>query len=249
MGVALVDRILEGMTEDAIPGAAEDDESLIPEPPVQQRIVLDMPSWVPTDKVPRGVLIGGLIFILLAAFLGTSIPVALGWLGEEEFADFGYVGIFAANFLGGATGFIPVPGLTAAGQALIIAGSDSLWVPGVVLAGALGMTLAESTAYLAGAIGRGLAEERQMPVKGRLGQWMHRAAGWIDWMMERYGFMTLLVLSAIPNPFFEFAGITAGAVRMNFWRFLLAVGIGKTIRVILLVTVGKALVDWAIGVF
>ena len=237
------------MTEDAIPGAAEDDESLIPEPPVQQRIVLDMPSWVPTEKVPRGVLIGGLVFILLAAFLGTSIPVALGWLGEEEFADFGYVGIFAANFLGGVTGFIPVPGLTAAGQALIIAGSDSLWVPGVVVAGALGMTLAESTAYLAGAIGRGLAEERQMPVKGRLGQWMHRAAGWIDWLMERYGFATLLVLSAIPNPFFEFAGITAGAVRMNFWRFLLAVGIGKTIRVILLVTVGKALVDWAIGVF
>ncbi|MCH7953800.1 MAG: hypothetical protein IIC25_07910, partial [Chloroflexi bacterium] len=54
------------------------------------------------------------------------IPVAFGWLGEEQFNDFGYVGIFAANFLGGATGFIPVPGLTAAGQALIIAGSDSL---------------------------------------------------------------------------------------------------------------------------
>ena len=36
---------------------------------------------------------------------------------------------------------------------------------------------------------------------------------------------------------------------MNFWRFLIAVGIGKTIRVILLVTVGKALVDWTIGLF
>jgi membrane protein DedA with SNARE-associated domain len=237
------------MTEDARPDAAQDDGPPIPEHPEQQRIVLDMPSWVPTDKVPRGVLIGGLIFILLAAFLGTSIPVALGWLGEDQFNDFGYAGIFAANFLGGVTGFVPVPGLTAAGQALIIAGSDTLYVPGVVVAGSLGMTLAESTAYLAGAVGRGLAEERQMPVKGRLGVWMHRAAGWIDWMMARYGFVTLLVLSAIPNPFFEFAGITAGAVRMNFWRFLLAVGIGKTIRVILLVTVGKALVDWAIGRF
>jgi membrane protein YqaA with SNARE-associated domain len=61
--------------------------------------------------------------------------------------------------------------------------------------------------------------------------------------MARYGFLTLLVLSAIPNPFFEFAGITAGAVRMNFWRFLLAVGIGKTIRVILLVIIGNALID------
>jgi beta-N-acetylhexosaminidase len=61
------------------------------------------------------------------------------------------------------------------------------------------------------------------------------------WLMARYGFATLLVPSAIPNPTFELAGITAGAVRMNFWRFLLAVGIGKTIRAILLVVVGDAL--------
>jgi membrane protein YqaA with SNARE-associated domain len=61
--------------------------------------------------------------------------------------------------------------------------------------------------------------------------------------MAHYGVATLLVLSAIPNPFFEFAGITAGAVRMNFWRFLLAVAIGKTIRVILLVIIGQALID------
>ena len=226
------------MTEEALPRHGHDDADQAP-----RRIVLDMPSWVPTDKFPRGVLIGGLIFVLLAAFLGTSVPVAMGWLGEEQFDDLGYGGIFAANFLGTATGFIPVPGLTAAGQGLIIAGSDSLFVPGVVVAGASGMTLAESTAYLTGVVGRGLAEERQMPVKGRLGRWMHRAAGWVDWMMDRYGFLTLLFLSAIPNPFFEFAGITAGAVRMNFWRFLVAVAIGKTIRVILLVTLGKELVD------
>ena len=61
--------------------------------------------------------------------------------------------------------------------------------------------------------------------------------------MARYGFATLLVLSAVPNFFFEFAGITAGATRMNFWSFLLAVGIGKTIRVILLVVLGDALLD------
>jgi len=251
------------MTEDARPDAARDDDPPIPEHPRQQRIVLDMPSWVPTDKVPRGVLIGGLIFILLAALVATSMPFLLsllgqdelkesvfGWLpGEEEFNDFGYAGIFVANFLGTATGFFPVPGLTAAAQLLVIAGSDSLYVPGVVAAGALGMTLGESTAYLAGAVGRGLAEEQQMPVRGRLGEWMHRAAGWIDWMMARYGFMTLLVLSAIPNPFFEFAGITAGAVRMSFWRFIVAVGIGKTIRAILLVTLGKRVFDGIIGAF
>jgi membrane protein DedA with SNARE-associated domain len=234
------------VTEEAISGPAPD---VVLAEHAPRRIVLDMPSWVPADKFPRGVLIGVLVFVLLAAFLGTAVPVAFGWLGEDQFDDFGYGGIFAANFLGTATGFIPVPGLTAAGQALIVAGSDSLFVPGVVVAGSLGMTLAESTAYLTGVIGRGLAEERQMPVKGRLGRAMHKAAGWVDWMMDRYGFLTLLVLSAIPNPFFEFAGITAGAVRMNFWRFLIAVAIGKTIRVILLVTLGKELVDRVVDAF
>lgn len=35
----------------------------------------------------------------------------------------------------------------------------------------------------------------------------------------------------------------AGAVRMNFWRFLLAVAIGKTTRAILLVVIGNAFID------
>ncbi len=211
------------------------------EPP-PRRIVLDMPSWVPVEKVPRGVLIALLVLVLIGALVGTAVPYAAGWITKDDFEKFGYAGIFLANFFGTATGFIPVPGLTAAGQALIVAGSQDLFVPAVVVAGASGMTLAESTAYLTGAVGRGLAEERE-PMRGRLGDILSRGARWVDWLMSRYGFLTLLGLSAIPNPFFEFAGITAGAVRMNFWRFLFAVAIGKTVRVILLVIIGDALID------
>ncbi len=230
------------VSERVIETGLHGEDGPLPEPPVR-RIVLDMPSWVPTEKAPRWLLIGGMAVVLLVAFAGTAVPFALGWLSEKDLEDFGYIGIFLANFLGTATGFVPVPGLTAGGQALIIAGSQSLFKPGVVVAGAAGMTLAESTAYLTGVVGRGLAEERELPVKGWLGAWMHRAAGWVDRLMARYGFATLFVLSAVPNPFFEFAGITAGAVRMNFWRFMLAVGIGKTLRVILLVIIGDALLD------
>lgn len=231
------------MAEEALEATPTDADDLIPEPPEKRRIVLDMPSWVPTEKVPRWLLITAALVVVIAALVGTAVPFALGWLSQEDFETLGYAGIFLANFLGTATGFIPVPGLTAGGQALIVAGSQSLFVPGVVIAGASGMTLAESTAYLTGSIGRGIAEEREMPLKGRLGQALHRAAGWVDWAMAHYGFVTLLVLSAVPNPLFEFAGITAGAVRMNFWRFLLAVAIGKTARVILLVIVGDALIE------
>ncbi len=51
------------------------------------------------------------------------------------------------------------------------------------------------------------------------------------------------MLSAIPNPTFELAGITAGAVRMRFWRFMGAVLIGKNIRGLLLAFLGNAGVD------
>jgi len=229
------------MSEDALLGPlqAADEVAL----PPRRRIVLDMPSWVPSEKIPRRVLIVLVTLFVLVVFAATLIPFVTDWVSEDDFKRYGYLGIFLSNFLANATAFIPVPGLSAAAQAIIIAGSDDLFAPGVVVAGATGMTLAETTAYGIGAIGRGLAEEREAPVKGRLGRMMNRAAAWVDWLMARYGFLTLLILSAIPNPLFEFAGITAGAVRMNFWRFLIAVGIGKTIRVILLVLIGDAVTD------
>jgi membrane protein YqaA with SNARE-associated domain len=213
-----------------------------PDPP--RKIVLDMPSWIPTEKVPKGALIAAMIALLLVISIGISVPFLMGWLDADDIAPLGIPGIFLANFLGGATVFFPVPGLTAAAQGLIVIGAEKWWTPGVVIAASAGMTLAESTAYLAGAIGRNAAEERELPLSGRIGSIMRRIGKWIDWAMANYGFVTLLVLSAIPNPFFEFAGITAGAVRMNFWRFLLAVAIGKTTRVILIVIIGQALIDF-----
>jgi len=213
------------------------------EAPPARRLVLDMPSWLPLERLPRPLLIGGAAVLILALVVGIGlVPLLLG-VDQDDLETLGYPGIFVATFLGTATLFFPVPGLTAAGQALVVAGGETLNPVAVVAVAAAGMTLAETTAYAAGAIGRGVAEERQMPVGGRLGEWLRRAAGWVDWLMARYGFVTLMVLAGVPNPLFEFAGITAGAVRMNFWRFLLAVGIGKTARAILLVIVGNALLD------
>lgn len=230
------------MAEDALrpPHALDDTQT---EDIRRRRIVLDMPSWVPSEKIPRRVLIALVALFMALVFAATIIPFVTDWVTEDDFERYGYVGIFLANFLANATAFIPVPGLSAAGQALIIAGEDRLFWPGVVVAGASGMTLAETTAYGIGALGRGIAEEREQPLEGRWARLMSRWAARIDWLMAHYGFLTLLVLSAIPNPLFEFAGITAGAVRMNFWRFLIAVGIGKTVRVMLLVLIGKALTD------
>jgi membrane protein DedA with SNARE-associated domain len=218
-------------------------DTAAPEEGTKRRIVLDMPAWIPTEKIPRPALIALFVVLVLALLAGTSIPLWQGWIEQKDLERFGYAGIFLANFFGTTTGFVPVPGLTAAGQGLIVAGAQTLNPVGVVIAGSLGMTLGESTAYLTGAVVRGVAEERPVPIGGRVGAFLRKAARWVDWAMEHYGFITLLVLAAVPNPLFELAGITAGAVRMNFWRFLLAVGIGKTIRVILLVILGNAVLD------
>lgn len=229
------------MAENALTAESRREDD--PEDP-QRKIVLDMPSWIPTEKIPRKLLIGFLVVFLLVISVGISIPFLFGWMDADDLEPLGIPGIFLANFLGTATVFIPVPGLTAAAQGLIVVGAEKWWVPGVVVAASAGMTLAESTAYLAGVVGRSAAEERDIQLKGRIGRMLRKIAGWIDWAMANYGFLTLLVLSAIPNPFFEFAGVTAGAVRMNFWRFLLAVAIGKTTRVILIVIIGQALIDF-----
>ena len=230
------------MAEESAKAHPQHDDLVLPEPP-PRRLVLDLPSWLPLERVPRPVMFALGAAFIIALIIGTTVPFAAGWLDESDFRTLGYPGIFLANFLGTATVFVPVPGLTAAGQTLIVVGSRTLWDPGVVMVGAAGMTLAESTAYLAGAVARGVSEERRMPLGGRLGRGLRRASGWVDWLMARYGFVTLLVLAGVPNPLFEFAGITAGAVRMNFWRFLLAVAIGKTARVVLLVIIGQALLD------
>ena len=152
----------------------------------------------------------------------------------ERLEGLGYGGVFLANLASTATVFIPVPGLTAAGQTLIITQGKELNPIAVGLLGGTGMALGEVTAYAAGAAGSEAAQEGRLQAPRAIRKPVERIVHWVDWLMERYGFVTLLVLSAVPNPAFELAGLTAGASRMNFWRFMLAVLIGKNIRGLML---------------
>ena len=195
------------------------------------------------EDIPRPVLYGVAAAILLALLVAMAVLPWLMGVDQDDLESLGYPGVFIANFLGTATLFVPVPGLTAAGQALIVAMAKTHNPWGVGFTDSAGMTLAETTAYAAGRIGRAVREEGGQPVKGRWGRALRRAGAFVNRLMLRWGFLTLLVLAAIPNPVFEFAGVTAGAVRMNFWRFLLAVAIGKGIRALALAFVG----GWLLG--
>ncbi len=191
-------------------------------------------------RIALALVVAALVFIPSLALLLLPIWVDMS---EERFATFGYAGVFFANLASTATVFIPVPGLTAAGQALIIQQGDILNPVGVGLLGGTGMAIGEVTAYAAGTVGSQVAREGQLEVPRLVRPLVRRVIRWIDWLMARYGFVTLLVLSAVPNPAFELAGITAGAVRMRFWRFMAAVLIGKNARGLLLAFLGAYAID------
>lgn len=214
----------------------------------------DAPSWATAvyewtqDHLPKSrrgrvtlaLIFGGIVIGLSVGMLLLPIWVDLS---QDRFATFGYSGVFLANLASTATVFIPVPGLTAVGQALIIQQGDILNPVYVGLLGGTGMALGEVTAYVAGTVGSEVVEDEGIQAPRIVRPLVERVIHYIDWLMDHYGFATLLVLSAIPNPAFELAGITAGASRMNFWRFMLAVLIGKNIRGLTLAFLGHAGLD------
>jgi membrane protein DedA with SNARE-associated domain len=181
-----------------------------------------------------------LLFVMVPSILLLILPFVTDF-SEERFKGLGYAGIFIANLASTATVFIPVPGLTAAGQALIVTGGSELNPVAAGVLGGLGMALGEITAYAAGAVGREFARGRQ--VGGPL--WFQRAVlsaiGAVGWLMARYGMLTLFILAVLPNPLFEVAGLTAGSVRMKFWRFMTAVTAGKILRGLGLAFFGAAI--------
>ncbi len=201
-----------------------------------QRLLDKMPQsrW---GRLTVAILVGG-------SLLGMSIGLLLLpiWvdLSEERFSTFGYAGVFLANLASTGTVFIPVPGLTAIGQALILQQGAILNPVLVGLLGGTGMALGEVTAYVAGTVGSGVVESENIKAPKRVRRLVERIIHRVDWLMDNYGFVTLLILSAIPNPVFELAGITAGATRMKFWRFMVAVLIGKNIRGLTLAFLGAA---------
>jgi membrane protein DedA with SNARE-associated domain len=209
----------------------------------EQRIRLGVPSWFPSERVPRRLVRVLIAVLALAALAATVAAYLFDWFDEETMRRVGYAGIFLTNFLPHVTLFFPLPGFAATGHAMILWGADELNPVLVVIIATIAMTVAEATSYWAGAAGRAIVERRRnAKTGGRFQRWMSNAARWTDWLMKRAGYPTLFVLSALPNPLFEFAGITAGATRINFVGFNIAVGLGHLVRVTLLVILGRELI-------
>jgi membrane protein YqaA with SNARE-associated domain len=133
---------------------------------------------------------------------------------------YGYPGLFLLNLLSSATLILPAPGL-----ALALAAGATLNPYLVGLSVGSGSTLGELTGYVAGASGRGMIEND--PNYPRVRAWM-----------AKFGLWVIFVLSIVPNPIFDVAGIVSGAMHIPVWKFLLATWCGKVIKSTLVALAG-----------
>ena len=152
---------------------------------------------------------GRLIIVAVIA----AISISAFFLQDRISVDrLGYGAVAGAVLLASGGLVVPVPHL------LTTCGAATALNPAVVaiIAGLAG-TVGELTGYFLGYSGSAVLERRRF---------YHRVEGW----MRRRGWLILFLISAVPNPLFDVAGIAAGALRYPLWRYFVAVGLGKQVK-------------------
>jgi membrane protein YqaA with SNARE-associated domain len=159
--------------------------------------------------------------VAIAVAVVITAGIFLGWEQFDKLGAVGYPAVFLGSLISNATLILPAPGF-----ALVIAAGSTLNPLLVGVIAGLGAAIGELTGYLAGYGGAIVVHKRPL--------YQRMEAG-----MKRWGPLAVFFLAAIPNPAFDIAGITAGALRMPVWQFLLAAWLGKSLRFILLAALGK----------
>jgi len=157
---------------------------------------------------------------VLGIFLTIAMAVAVVyfWDSVQRLEGYGYAGAFFISILGGATIIIPVPML-----AVVFALGGVLTPYWVGAAAGLGETVGALTIYMTGyGGGTALINSKHGRIQAAYGRLMS--------LMERRGSWTLFLLSAILNPFFYPAALTAGALRFGMRRYFIICWIGKTVK-------------------
>jgi membrane protein YqaA with SNARE-associated domain len=132
----------------------------------------------------------------------------------QELEKYSYPGIFLLSFLAYATVFLPAPGVA------VVFSMGAVFNPWIVaLVAGAGAALGELTGYLAGFSSQPVVE--RINIYQRMVEWI-----------KKFGPITMLVLSAIPNPFFDLSGTAAGALKMPVGKFLFWTWIGETLKML-----------------
>jgi uncharacterized membrane protein YdjX (TVP38/TMEM64 family) len=164
---------------------------------------------------------GALVFVV-----GISLLIYALRDQVKELGQFGYPGLFLLMVLTSATIVLPAPGLT-----IVLAAGSAFNPFAVGVVAGLGSTVGELTGYLAGFSGQAVIENRET---------YERVSNW----MRRYGALTIAALAFIPLPFFDLAGIAAGALKMPMHSFLFWCAVGKVPKMLLVAYAGAYSLDW-----
>lgn len=170
---------------------------------------------------------------ILALLLVIAITVYVYSIRDRvvAFAAYGYPGIFLVALMANATVFLPAPGVA------VVFAMGSIFNPiGVALAAGTGGALGELSGYLAGFSGQAVIEDTR--IYDRIHPWV-----------VKYGIWAILVLSALPNPFFDIAGVAAGIAKMSLRRFLIACWIGQIFKMAMFAYAGFYSLDWLSSIF
>jgi membrane protein YqaA with SNARE-associated domain len=143
-----------------------------------------------------------------------------------QFAKYGYPGIFFIAMLASATVFLPAPGVA------VVFAMGSLFTPWLVaLFAGSGAAVGEMVGYLAGYSGQGLAEKTDVFWK-------------VEPYVKKYGVVAIFTFSAIPNPFFDIAGVAAGLLKMPPLKFFIACWLGEVLKMFLFAYAGSVSINW-----
>ncbi len=163
-------------------------------------------------------LLVGIPFTIVNVLLYLLLTPA--WI--EQMGHWGYVGTFIVAAIANATVIVPVPYFP------LIARMGQVFDPmGIILVAAAGSTIGESVAFFVGRAGQATV------VDTRLYRWMRRQFHH-PWRAA----LVLFLLAAPPNPAFDVAGLLAGTLGLPLRVFLLAVFLGRILRMALFVLVG-----------
>lgn len=179
---------------------------------VEERSVQEGTAPIETSRLRQRLVSAAIILLVIGI-------VAVLAVFRDSFRVSGAVGyptIALLNLVASASVFVPVPGVAA-----VCTGGVMLSPLFTALVATVPASVGELSGYAAGRGGAGLVTK---------GRYYYTIMRW----MRRQGWLVLFVLSAIPNPVFDVAGVAAGALRYPVWRFLAILCAGKLVKFVVI---------------
>ncbi len=161
--------------------------------------------------------------LMLLVIVAMTVLVTVYRTELLKLGQWGYLGIVLSCFFANSTLFLPAP------SSVIVFSLSSVYIPfWVALAGTIGAVLGEHVGYLAGIAGRKTIERNDQGER-------------IKNNLEKFGGLAIFVFAFLPLPLFDLVGVASGAMKINYFRFLVACFLGKLLKMLIYAYVGAGL--------